>query len=189
MVDIQESTDLQDVGPVRIRPALVEDAQRIVDYLGTILQDPMASIADLDEMMLDVHRQREHIRRVNAHPNAYALIAEHEDDVIGFLSVEPGRRRKINHVVELGMSVSEDWRGKGVGKALLENVVQWVKSRESIRKITLNVFSENVAALNLYSGAGFVEEGRLKDHVHLDGGYQDLVLMARYLKQGRQAGY
>ncbi len=184
MVDIQESTNLQDAGPVRIRPALVEDARRIVDYLGTILQDPMASIADLDEMMLDVHRQREHLRRVNSHPDAYALIAECGDNVIGFLSAEPGRRRKINHVVEIGMSVREDWRGKGVGKALMEYVIQWAESRESISKITLNVFSENEAALKLYSGVGFVEEGRLKDQIHLDGEFQDLVLMARYLKQG-----
>ena len=182
MVDVQESIELNDAGSFRVRHALVEDAQKIVTYLEDILRDPMSSIADLDEMLLDVHRQREHLRRVNVHPHACALIAEHNNEVIGFLSLEPGKRRKIKHVVEIGMSVREDWRGRGVGKALLDYVIRWVSEREGIRKFTLNVFSENHAAIKLYKGAGFVVEGRLADQIHLNGHYQDLVLMALNLK-------
>jgi RimJ/RimL family protein N-acetyltransferase len=183
MVDTQDKADLQESQEFTVRHASIEDARKIVMYLETILRDPMSSIADLDEMMLDEHRQRDHIRRIMSHPDALALVAEHGVQVIGYLSVEPGRRRKVRHVVEIGMSVHEDWRGRGVGTAMLESVFDWVEGRNNISKISLNVFSENSAAINLYLKSGFVEEGRLKDHIMIGDRYQDLVLMSKIIRR------
>lgn len=181
MTETLERTDVDEAAPFRIREATVDDAEALLEYLRVILIDPMSSIADLDEMMLDLHRQREHLRRTQGKPDALALIAEHDDEIIGFLTMEPGRRRKIGHTVELGMSVREDWRGKGVGRELLEKAEEWARSVETIEKICLNVFSDNIAALRLYQKAGFVIEGRLVDQIRIGAKYQDLFLMGKRL--------
>jgi len=148
----------------------------------------MASIADLDEMMLDVHRQREHLRRLQQRTDSLALVAVHGDEIIGYLSLEPGRRRKIGHTIELGMSVREDWRRKGVGRGLIRRAEVWAMRNDRIEKISLNVFSDNEAALKLYESCGFVVEGRLIGQVKIGDEYQDLILMGKFLRGSRGYG-
>ena len=178
--DIREPSS-DDIPPFRVRVARPDDAGAIVDYLGRILSDRMASIADHDEMSLDIWSEREHLKRIDLNPLAIALLAEHNRDIIGFLTCEGGRRRKIAHVADIGMSVRDDWRGRGVGLALLDYAETWARSTNKIKKLTLNVFEHNVPALRLYEKRGFVYEGRLKDQISLDGSLQDLLLMAKFL--------
>jgi RimJ/RimL family protein N-acetyltransferase len=167
--------------PFTVRAAWPEDAGAIVEYLGDILDDRMASIADRDEMMLDIWSEREHLRRISINPLAISIVAENNREIIGFLTCEGGRRRKIAHVADIGMSVRGDWRRHGVGAALLAYAESWARSTGKISKLTLNVFEENIAAIRLYEGNGFVQEGRLIKQIELDGVFQDLILMAKYL--------
>ncbi len=184
MTEIIEALQGSDSLPFVVRPATSDDAPALIEYLKIILSDPMASIADLDEMLLDVHHQREHLRRTQSSPNSIALVAVHASEIIGFVTMEPGRRRKISHTVELGMSVREDWRGQGVGLALVERAEAWARANGGFEKIVLNVFSGNLAARRLYEKAGFVNEGRLRGQVKVSGERQDLILMAKYLEPG-----
>jgi diamine N-acetyltransferase len=48
----------------------------------------------------------------------------------------------------------------------------------NLRRVYLRVFAENARAIELYTRLGFVEEGRLREHVYKDGSYRDVVLMA-----------
>jgi RimJ/RimL family protein N-acetyltransferase len=68
------------------------------------------------------------------------------------------------------------------GKALME-----VTLREALRsgltRIKLGVFSDNARAIALYEKTGFVREGVLRDHVLIDGRYQDLIMMAMIRRQ------
>jgi len=41
----------------------------------------------------------------------------------------------------------------------------------------LNVLSTNTAAIKIYTKAGFVEEGRHRNHIYRDGQYYDYILM------------
>jgi len=165
----------------QVRAAWPEDAGAIVDYLDIVLEDRMASIADRDEMMLDIWGEREHLRRISSNPLAIAVIAEQNREIIGFLTCEGGRRKKIAHVADIGMSVRQDWHRRGVGTAMLEYAESWARSTGKIRKLTLNVFEHNIAAVRLYEKHGFVVEGRLLGQIELDGTFQDLFLMAKYL--------
>jgi len=61
---------------------------------------------------------------------------------------------------ELGMLVAADWRGRGVGAALLEAAVGWAR-KVAADEVVLHVFPTNTAALALYRHHGFVERGRL----------------------------
>ena len=193
---VEKSEDLNHE-PFHIRKVTVDDAGALVKYLRGILSDPMASIADLDEMVLDSFREREHLRKlemsdaglgivavVQSSQPAFKFAGENRDEIIGFLTLEPTRRRKVRHVVELGMSVRLDSRGKGVGRRLVEYAIDWAKRNGRIEKITLNVFSGNVSATKLYETAGFVIEGRLKNQIRIEGEYQDLILMAREIRAG-----
>ena len=105
------------------------------------------------------------------------LIAMARDAVIGEIRVEP----TWMGYGEIGMMVSAEWRGRGVGTALLAAAIEWARVR-GLHKLALSVFPHNLAAIGLYYKFGFVEEGRLMRHVRrADGQLWDLIEMGLLL--------
>ena len=75
--------------------------------------------------------------------------------LVGILHVEASR----HGFGEIGMLVHRDWRGRGVGSALLREAIS--RAREAgLHKLCLEVFAHNTAAIALYRRCGFAEEGR-----------------------------
>ncbi len=80
-----------------------------------------------------------------------------------------------------GIAVADEFRRRGVGRALLEAAVRAAKARGA-RRVTLRVLGPNEAARRLYESAGFVVEGIQREEFLLDGEYVDDVLMALDLR-------
>jgi RimJ/RimL family protein N-acetyltransferase len=70
---------------------------------------------------------------------------------------------------EIGMFVAAEWRGRGVGTALVAAAIDWAKAR-GLHKLTLSVFPHNEAAIALYQKFGFVEEGLHPKHMRRASG-------------------
>lgn len=78
---------------------------------------------------------------------------------------------------EIGMMVAADWRGRGVGTALVAAAIEWARDY-GLHKLALSVFPHNHAAIALYRRFGFEEEGRLRRHVRrANGQLWDLIEM------------
>jgi RimJ/RimL family protein N-acetyltransferase len=88
-----------------------------------------------------------------------AFVAVAGDEIVGLLHVEATGFG----FGELGMLVARDWRGRGVGSALVERAIGWARER-GLHKLSLSVFAHNEAAIALYRKFGFVEEGRRVKH-------------------------
>jgi putative acetyltransferase len=84
-------------------------------------------------------------------------------------------------VADVSMMLAGEWRGVGLGSALLDTAIAW--ARESgAHKMWLEVWPHNTAAISLYQRAGFVEEGRKRSHYRRrDGDLWDAVLMGLQL--------
>src|SRR5712691_3624393 len=82
---------------------------------------------------------------------------------------------------EIGMMVARDWRGRGVGSALVAAAIGW--GRESgLHKLTLSVFPHNEVAIRLYRKFGFAEEGRREKQIRrANGEIWDLIEMGLQL--------
>ena len=87
------------------------------------------------------------------------LVALAGAEIIGSLHVERSRFG----FGEIGMAVAREWRGRGVGAALLTAAIAWARER-GLHKLSLSVFPHNAAAIALYRKFGFVEEGRRVKH-------------------------
>jgi RimJ/RimL family protein N-acetyltransferase len=70
---------------------------------------------------------------------------------------------------EIGMAIAREWRGRGVGSALMEAAIDWARER-GLHKLSLGVFAHNAAGLALYRKYGFVEEGRRVKHYRRQSG-------------------
>lgn len=63
-----------------------------------------------------------------------------------------------NDTPELGMAILNEFRGKGIGTALLNQLLEEAK-KKGIRKLSLSVDPQNRAAVHLYKRFGFIEVG------------------------------
>jgi ribosomal protein S18 acetylase RimI-like enzyme len=82
-----------------------------------------------------------------------------------------------DHVLMVaGLAVGEEFRGRGVGRALLDGAVAEARARGA-RRLTLRVLAPNEPARRLYESAGFVVEGVQRELFFLEGAYVDDMLM------------
>ena len=106
------------------------------------------------------------------------LVAERDGVVLGSAGWTRSAGRR-SHAATIGMGVHDDHVGQGIGAALLGTLCDAADRWYAIRRLDLTVFVDNAAAIRLYRGFGFEEEGRLRDYAVADGRYVDAFAMAR----------
>lgn len=135
-------------------------------------------------MQLPYPSRREWRQRLAEPPEGiFVLVACADDEageVVGSLALEtnPSRPRR-RHVATLGMSVRDDWQGRGVGTALMRAAVELADDWLQVTRLELSVYTDNEPALALYRRFGFEVEGTKRRDVFRAGEYVDLHLMAR----------
>ena len=110
----------------------------------------------------------------------YNLVAVVDDQVVGMLSVHtfPNRPRR-RHVGAIGISVHDEWQGKGIGTALMRAGLELADNWLNLLRLELEVYTDNEAAIRLYERFGFEREGILRQHAFRDGRYVDSHMMGR----------
>jgi ribosomal protein S18 acetylase RimI-like enzyme len=110
------------------------------------------------------------------------LVAEMAGRVVGYVKVAPPTPLPSNaHVQQVqGLLVDPEYRGRGIGQALLDAAVGLAR-RRGARRIWLRVLATNPGAQRLYAAAGFRVEGVLHGEFCRDGADVDDVLMGRRL--------
>ena len=119
-------------------------------------------------------------RLSNPQPGQYSLVACAGDEIVGQLGLHTlAERPRRRHVGQLGMAVRDDWHGRGVGSALLQAAVDLADRWLNLRRLELEVYTDNAPAIALYKKFGFVIEGTQLDYGFRDGQYVDSYMMAR----------
>lgn len=90
-----------------------------------------------------------------------------------------------NHRATLWLGIETAVRGCGVGRRLMETLIEWSATSTSLIWLDLNVFSHNQPARRLYESLGFIENGRVADAVRIDGHSIDDISMSLSLDQYR----
>ena len=70
--------------------------------------------------------------------------------------------------------------GRGFGTQAAGLMLRYCFETLKLHKLMLRVLAGNVRARRSYEKAGFVQEAYLRDEVYLDGGFQDVILMAAW---------
>lgn len=111
------------------------------------------------------------------YPQHVALV---EDKVVGWCDALPIDRPTRAHTGVLGIGVLAEFRGRGIGTALIRETLE--KARASgLTRIELSVRAGNAGVVGLYERFGFVHEGVQRNAVRVDGKYENLICMALLL--------
>jgi RimJ/RimL family protein N-acetyltransferase len=88
---------------------------------------------------------------------------------------------------EAGVSLLPEARGRGIGTTAVTQLVEFGFTRCNLRRVHLQAIASNTGAIRAYEKAGFVVEGRLRQHAWVRGAYEDVVLMG-LLRSDHTAG-
>jgi RimJ/RimL family protein N-acetyltransferase len=78
---------------------------------------------------------------------------------------------------EIGIGLLPEARGRGIGTAAIGQIIEFAFVRRNHRRLHLEAIASNLGAIRVYEKAGFVVEGRQREHAWVRGGYEDIVRM------------
>lgn len=110
------------------------------------------------------------------------LVAKENSQIIGWAALSPVSSRCVySGVAEVSIYVSSSKRGKGVGKSLLQALIE-DSEREGIWTLQGGVFPENIASIALCKTCGFREVGSRERISQSNGVWRNVVLLERRSK-------
>jgi len=128
---------------------------------------------------LEVFRKR----AADLPPTDHILVAEVDGKIVGNVAlIGAGRHVRRRHVASLGITVHDEWAGKGVGSALMQAALDLADKWLQYSRVELTVFTDNAAAIALYKRFGFEIEGTHRAYAYRNGAYVDTYAMARLKK-------
>jgi RimJ/RimL family protein N-acetyltransferase len=177
--------NLKDGTSVILRSPGESDAPLFIEYCKHIFSNSDYVITEPDEYHADLSKQKEWIKNFEGKQGSISIIAEYDGKIIGNIDFNnKSHRRRIKHRGDFGMGVIKDFRGKGIGKLLISELIGWARlPNNPVEKIELMVMSENEPAIHLYKSLGFQEEGRVTKEIKMpDGRYIDGISMGLWLE-------
>lgn len=107
------------------------------------------------------------------------LVMRNGDAVLGWAALSPTSRRHVYRgVAECTVYVAASQRGKGIGRALLESLIE-ASEKNGIWTLQASIFPENTASCELHLRCGFREIGRRERIAQLNGVWRDTLLFER----------
>ena len=131
-----------------------------------------------DENSFDPEQESQFLEEKTKSRDEIEIIAIVDGKVAGTAGIETvGRKHKLRHRAELGISILKEYWGLGLGKALTKACIQCAREA-GYTQVELNVVAENAAAIHLYQSLGFEIFGRNPRGFNSRiSGYQELVYM------------
>ena len=149
-----------------VRPAVPGDARAMAESFAAVAEE-RDGIAT--EPPVDIEERA----ALFARSIGGSVVAVADGRIVGMLHVEVSR----HGFGDFGMLVDRDWRGRGVGSALIQAAIGWARG-QGLHKLCLEVFAHNAAAIAVYRKSGFVEEGRrVKQYRRANGELWDSIIM------------
>ena len=115
----------------------------------------------------------------DAHLPTPRLVARDAGAVVGWAALTPVSRRPVYRgVAEVSVYVARDARGRGIGRALLRELVPRSEAA-GVWTLQASVFPENQASVALHRSCGFRVVGRRERLAEHRGHWRDVLLLER----------
>jgi RimJ/RimL family protein N-acetyltransferase len=161
-----------------VREARAEDAEGIIAHIKRVADEPNNGIAmsSADEFKMTLEEETELIKKAAESDNMLMVVAEADGEIIALANCFGGDRG-YQWTLSLGITVRREWRGRGVGRAVMQYMIDWCRANSSVHRLELWVFPDNPVAIHLYEKLGFEHEGNRRASYLKDGDHKDLLLM------------
>lgn len=160
---------------MRIRTAQPDDAEAIAAVEAETQRTPGLLVGHPGEIPVEAYRAK--IAKLAA--GGRYIEAEENGAPVGHAFLDPMPMRANAHVFQLTIVVHPGHVERGIGRALLGDLLEWARHDARVGRVELKVRAGNLRAQNLYRSMGFVEEARFRHRVRrIDGAFEDDLGMA-----------
>lgn len=165
------------MGKITFRDAVIDDLKEIVAIYNSTIESRMVT-ADTEPVTVE-----ERINWFNNHaPNHRPLwVALDDQEICGWVSLESFYGRPAyDKTAEISIYISENFRGKGLGKKILTMALD-ESAKLGIETILGFIFAHNEPSIKLFERFGFEKWAHLPAVAELDGEKRDLVILGKKL--------
>ena len=162
-----------------IRTAKSDDADQLKKLIEQV-ENSNFMLFEPGERKTTVDQQRKRIESMSSVETSTILVAEDNEELVGYLFAMGGNPVRVKHAVYLAVGVAESTRGKGTGTRLFSWLEEWAK-KKGIHRLELTVMVHNAAGIALYKKMGFEIEGTKRHSLFIDGKYIDEYYMSKLL--------
>jgi len=164
------------VSAYTLRPAVESDATAICEIYNQGIEDRLATLES--ETRTPEERRQWLAARGPRHP---VIVADDGERVIAWGSLNAfNTREAYRHVADFSIYVERAYRGKGVGRQLLAQLIDLARTL-GYHKMVLSAFPFNEAGMALYERMGFRTVGIYREQGLLDGRWVDTIVMEKLL--------
>lgn len=154
----------------------MDDAQAVADFMNALGEEKLDTIGP--RAHFTAMQESAFLQDVLDNPRAFYLIALDGKRIVGLVDLQAGLKAHECHAAKLGISIAKDWRGRGLGRKLMEEAIAKTKTWDGFCRIELEVVPWNSNAVALYESLGFVIEAVKRKGVNLRGKPEDEFQMA-----------
>jgi RimJ/RimL family protein N-acetyltransferase len=159
------------------------DARAMLEFINTISKEQTFILFQGELLSLDyeINYVREQIEKFKER-RAVQLLLLIGDKVIGSSGIEM-KDRSERHKGEFGIIIAKDYRGKGLGTLLMDQVIEEAKlTIPHLRKVILSVFAINKPAIALYKNFGFIAYALLPEGLIYKDKFEDQIYMYKNVR-------
>ncbi|MGE4453606.1 MAG: N-acetyltransferase family protein [Sphaerochaeta sp.] len=169
---------LSDGRTLTIRSLNSADAPVVVTYMKEMYTNSPYLVRYGDEWNVTISEEQTFLENAEKAASKLLLGGFIAESLVAISDYSPvGNSYKLAHRCEMGISVSQEEQGKGIGSLVLKTLIASAK-RTGFEQMELEVAASNCGAIQLYLRNGFFEVGRIPHGIrYRDGSWEDLILM------------
>jgi RimJ/RimL family protein N-acetyltransferase len=170
---------LSDATKVTFRPARPDDAPGIIAAVRSSSEE--RSYVLMEVYGKDAAGQRAYIEQLDTKHNLF-LVATVDGEVVGILAlIDTLVCSTPMPAVAVGLHLVRQWRGRGIGSALLRYALRWAKEH-GYQRLEADIFTTNKRSVHLFSKAGFREEDCRRRSVQVGAQQINEVVLEKLLR-------
>lgn len=168
---------------MNVRPATVADLPAILAIYNEAVLNSTATAA-YEPQLLEERAAWYSERLAKNYP---VFVAEDTGRIVGWSALNPYQPRiGYRYTAENSVYVAADRRGEGIGRHLLEPLIEAAQER-GFHAIIAGITADNEASVRLHAAFGFQQVGYLREVIFKFDRWLDLIYMELLLTPGTKA--
>jgi len=161
---------------INIRRANIDDIQSITNVYNEAIRDTVATF-DTEEKTID-----EQVKWFNDHGSKNPIIVIEEDScIIGWAALSKySTKCAYSDFAEISLYIQSDKQGKGIGKKLIEKIVD-EGEKAGLHALIARITEGNKISIHLHESVGFIHVGVLREAGFKFGKRLDVYLMEKLI--------
>jgi RimJ/RimL family protein N-acetyltransferase len=167
---------------ITIRKAKIEDAQAVLQYLDQIGKESDNLTFGEEGIGYTLEDEEKMIQSYDENLNSTMFIALDSNQIVSIGNLSASKRERTKHISVLGISVLKSHWNMGIGKQMMNTLIEFAKQAPDTKAVHLEVRSDNCVAIQLYESVGFKKNTTIPKMMFVKDTYYDIDLMIHELK-------